>query len=40
MNDHLRPVAKNAPPRPRTSDVSSSSVTSAGVIARALTSAA
>src|SRR5436309_15655209 len=38
-NDHLRPVAKNAPPRPRSSEAMSSAVTSAGVWARALASA-
>src|SRR3989442_9842961 len=36
MNDHLRRVAKNAPPRPRSSDAISSSVTCCGVIARAV----
>src|SRR5437660_10204359 len=39
MNAHLRPVGKNAPPRPRSSEAMSSSITACGVMARALASA-
>src|SRR4029079_1023623 len=38
-NDHLRPVGKKAPPRPRSPDASSSAITSSGDSARALRSA-
>jgi hypothetical protein len=39
MNAHFRPVGKNAPPRPRNSDASTSSITTCGAIARAFASA-
>src|SRR6185437_7782083 len=39
MNAHLRPVGKNAPPRPRSSDAITSSITACASIARALVSA-
>src|SRR2546423_5080046 len=39
MKANLRPVGKNAPPRPRSSDTTSSSITACGAIVRAFASA-
>src|SRR5690349_8213509 len=40
MKAHLRPVGKNAPPRPRSSEAITSSMTACGAIPRAFASAA
>src|SRR5436190_4612989 len=39
MNAHLRPAGKKAPPRPRSSDATTSSITACGSMARAFASA-